>query len=181
MLAADCDVAQPFIASRVGEVLYEDWEQVELQGEGGRLPISVIDFEANGLDPHARWWLDVHSDPTSSYSGALRLYLNKDDADLVRAAERAADPSPVQKRLLEWLHVDVARQLIELVLQPDWMETYPEFEGDPDSLGAAIASLTSILFDGRSLEAVAALRSADPGRFAARLQGALRRTPQLET
>lgn len=180
VLGSDTGEAEPFVASRAGEVLYEDRYEVHLQGDSGRLPISVIDFAANDLDPHARWWLDVHSDPTAPYSGAIRLYLNKDDSELVQAAQRAANPSHTQKRLLEWLHADVARQLVEYALRRDWIDMQPEFSDDPDSLGAAVTSLTTLLFEGYSLEELATFKETDPGRFAARLQGALRRTPQME-
>lgn len=181
VLASDTETAEPFVVSRAGEVLYEDRYEVHLQGDSGRLPVSVIDFAANDLDPNARWWLDVHSDPTVPYSGAVRLYLNKADAELIQTAQRAANPSHTQKRLLEWLHADVARQLVECALRREWIDVQQEFSDDPDSLGSAVASLTSLLFEEHSLEELATLKETDPGRFAARLQGALRRTPRMDS
>jgi hypothetical protein len=180
ILAEDADQRPPFIASRAGEILYEDWWQVQLQSDSGRLPISVIDFAAGELDPKARWWLDVHSDPAAPYAGGMRLYLNSNDTELIQAAVRAGSPTPTQKRLLEWLHMDVARQLVERTLQQDWATTRSEYEDDPDSLGSALLSQVGLLFPGLTLDEVRSLKDHDPGRFAARLQAALLRTMQLE-
>ncbi|MFL6122977.1 hypothetical protein [Actinophytocola sp.] len=173
VVAEDTSTPQPFVASRAGDVLAEDQAETQLQGEAARFPIYVVDFAAHDLDADARWHLDVTSDPAHAAAGGVRLFLNADDKEIVNAAVRAANPTPVQRRLLEWLHTDVTRQLIDRALTQDWIDALPNCMDDPDSLGASLSALVSNLFDGEPLTVVAKLRETDPGRFATRLQGAL--------
>lgn len=173
VVAEDASIPQPFVASRAGDVLVEDQAEIQLQGEAGRFPIYVVDFAAHDLDADARWHLDVTSDPAQAAAGGVRLFLNAGDKEIVNAAVRAANPTAVQKRLLEWLHADMTRQLVDRALTQDWLDTLPNCVDDPDSLGASLSALVSNLFDGERLDVVAKLRETDPGRFASRLQGAL--------
>jgi hypothetical protein len=175
MVDGDVDTPRPFVANRSGDVLFEDQADVQLEGDAGRFPIYVVDFATHDLDVDARWHLEITSDPAQAAAGAVRLFLNENDDEIVKAAVRAANPTPVQKRLLEWLHADMTRQLIDRVLTRDWLEVLPDCVDDPDSLGASLSALASNLFDGERLEVVAKLREMDPGRFASRLQGALLR------
>ena len=172
VLAEDAPTSQPFLASRAGDVLAEEQVECQLQGELGRFPIYAVDFVAHDLDADARWHLDITSDPGQAAAGGVRLFLNANDQEIVNAATRAANPTPAQRRLLEWLHADVTRQLIDRALSQDWLDALPNSVGDPDSLGASLAALVSNLFDGEPLELVAKLRETDPGRLASRLQGA---------
>jgi hypothetical protein len=173
VVAEDSSAPQPFVANRAGDVLFEDQAEIQLQGEAGRFPIYVVDFASHDLDPDARWHLDVTSDPAQAAAGGVRLFLNENDKEIVNAAIRAANPTPVQKRLLEWLHADMTRQLIDRALTQDWLDTLPDCVDDPDSLGASLSALVSNLFEGERLDVLAKLRETDPGRFASRLQGAL--------
>lgn len=173
VVAHDATVSQPFVANRAGEILVEDQVGVQLQGEAGRFPIYVVDFVAHDLDSDARWHLDVSSDPGQSAAGAVRLFLNANDREIVTAAVRAANPTPLQTRLLDWMHADLTRQLIDHALTEDWLTTLPDSADDPDSLGASVSALVSNLFNGEPLDVVAKLRETDPNRFESRLQGAL--------
>lgn len=172
VIIADAGTAQPFVASRAGDVLLEDAAEVQLQGDVSRFPIYVVDFTAHNLDPDARWHVEIVKDPSHAAAGGVRLFLNRDDREIVTAAKRAVNPTPVQKRLLDWLHTDISRQLVEAALHPDWRDALPDCADDPDSLGAAVSALLFNLF-GEPVQAVARMRETDPARFASRLQGAL--------
>ncbi|GAB3428318.1 hypothetical protein [Flindersiella endophytica] len=173
IVAEEASTAQQFLAGRAGDVLVEDLAEIQLQGEVGRFPIYVVDFAAHDLDADARWYLDIASDPAQAAAGGVRLFLNANEKEIVNAAVRAASPTPVQRRLLEWLHADVTRQLIDRALTQDWRDALPTCVEDPDSLGASLSALISNLFGDEPLDVIAQLRETDPGRFACRLQGAL--------
>lgn len=173
VLAADASKTGSFIAFHAGDVLYEDTVDVLLQGSEAMFPISVIDFAAAGLDADARWYLDTPPDPATPVAGGLRLYLNQRDAELVTAATRAESASPTQQRLLDVLHADLTRQLVDIALRSTWREGLEEALNDPDSFGATLSSLLDTLFYPDRPETMAALRDTDPGRFASRLQGSI--------
>ena len=148
-----------------------------LEADDAMFPVSVCDFTGAGIDPHARWYLQTPADPYLAAMGGLRLYLNADDRELVNAAVRAASPTPTQQRLIDEMRNDVTRQLVDLVLlQPGWIDALPSCTIDPDSFGASLVVVLESLFPGEPLATLAAQRLERPGDFAARLQGALRRT-----
>lgn len=177
IVAADTVDPRPFTASAAGQILIDDIVTVGLDTDDAMFPVSVCDFPGAGLDPQARWYLQTPSDPEINVMGGLRLYLNAADTELVNAAVRAAAPSPTQQRLLDEMHRDVARQLVDLVLlRPDWIDALPASSAEPDSFGASLAVLLEMLFPGEPHQTLAALRTQRPGDFAARLQAALRRS-----
>lgn len=176
VVATEASAVNPFVARHAGEVLLEDSAELQLQGAASRLPIYVVDFSAHELDEDAAWHIEVAGNPNQPAVGGVRVYLNQKDADVVGAGVRAANPTPTQRRILEWLRADVSRSLVEAGLEAEWLEQLPMTIDDPDSLGASINALIFNLFGGEPPEVVAELRKTDPGRFASRLQGALRRT-----
>ncbi|MGI5286172.1 hypothetical protein ACQEVF_22935 [Nonomuraea polychroma] len=176
-LAVDLSQIDPFVASRVGDILLEEKTETLLQGVAGMFPTSLLDFAAAGLDPDARWFLDIPMDVSVPVAGGLRLYLNRRDKEVVAAAVGAARPSVVHKRLLEALHTDLTRQLVEAALRPPIANQLRDRDHgeDPDSVGASMSALLNHLFHPDPPEALRALQESDPGRFAARVQGAIRR------
>ncbi|MEW2509458.1 hypothetical protein [Streptomyces sp. NPDC046870] len=173
---ADPDRARRFSPRHAGEILWEETAEVHLEGVASRFPTSVIDFKLRGFDEDARWAIDIPDDPSVPVAGGVRLYLNQSDTELVTAATRAATPTPLQRRLIEEMYDDVARQLVEACLRPAWRDALLDASEEPGSLAESLIILVSNLFEGESLEAVAARRDADPSVFATALQGALRRT-----
>lgn len=177
IVAADTTDSRPFIAARAGEVLLDDVVTARLDGDDAMFPVSVCDFTAAGVDPHARWYLQTPADPYTPAMGGLRLYLNVDDRELVNAAVRAATPTGAQQRLIDEMRHDVTRQLVDLVLlRQDWLEAIPSCAVDPESFGASLVIVLETLFPGEPHQTLAAQRVERPGDFAARIQGALRRT-----
>ncbi|MFF4104049.1 hypothetical protein [Streptomyces sp. NPDC001903] len=174
--APDFDRARPFSPRHAGEILWEDTAEVHLEGVASRFPTSVIDFSLRGFDEDARWAIDIPDDPAVPVAGGVRLYLNRSDTELVTAATRAAAPTPLQRRLIEAMYDDVARQLVEACLRPAWRDALLDAAEEPGSLAESLIILVSNLFEGESLETVAARRDADASVFATALQGALRRT-----
>jgi hypothetical protein len=177
IVATDTTDPRPFVASRAGEVLLDDVVTTRLDGDDAMFPVSVCDFPGAGIDPHARWYLQTPVDPYTPAMGGLRLYLNAADRELVNAAVRAAAPSATQQRLIDEMRRDVTRQLVDLVLlRPDWLEALPSCTVEPESFGASLAIALETLFPGEPHQMLAAQRVERPADFAARLQGALRRT-----
>jgi hypothetical protein len=177
IVANDITDPRPFTASYAGQVLIDDVVTIDLETDDAMFPVSVCDFPGAGLDPQARWYLQTPSDPELNVMGGLRLYLNAADTELVNAAVRAAAPTPTQQRLLDEMHRDVARQLVDLVLlRQEWIDALPACSTEPDSFGASLAVLLETLFPGEPHQTLAAQRTQRPGDFAARLQAALRRT-----
>ncbi|MEV6846565.1 hypothetical protein [Actinoplanes sp. NPDC051411] len=176
VVAADTTDPRPFVAARAGEVLLDEVVTINLDGDDAMFPVSVCDFTAAGVDPHARWYLQTPADPYTAALGGLRLYLNADDRELVNAAVRVATPTAAQQRLIDDMRHDVTRQLVDLVLlRPDWLEALPSCTVEPESFGASLAIVLETLFPGEPHQTLAAQRVERPGDFAARLQGALRR------
>ncbi|NMI54272.1 MULTISPECIES: hypothetical protein [unclassified Streptomyces] len=172
------DEGERFTPCHAGEILCEDISEVRLEGSASRFPISVIDFPLYGFDADARWAVGIPEDPAVPVVGGVRLYLNRADTELVTAAARASAPTPLQRRLLDTMYDDIARQLVEASLRPTWRDAVIEAADEPGSLAESLVVLISNLFRGESLEAVAVRRDAEPSVFAAALQGALRRTRQ---
>lgn len=172
----DPDRTRPFSPRHAGEVLCEETAEVHLEGIASRFPTSVIDFKLRGFDEDARWAVDIPDDPSVPAAGGVRLYLNASDTELVTAATRAAAPTSLQRHLLDAMYDDVARQLVEACLRPAWRDALLDAVEEPGSLAESLIILVSNLFQGESLEAIAARRDADPSVFATALQGALRRT-----
>ncbi|MFF7889294.1 hypothetical protein ACH40F_51750 [Streptomyces sp. NPDC020794] len=170
--------AAPFTARHAGEILCEDSAEVHLEGHASRFPMSVIDFSLHGFDEDARWALGLPDDPTVPVTGGVRLYLNRADTELVAAATRAFAPTPMQRRLLETMHDDVARQLVEACLRPSWRDAVTDAADEAGSLAESLTVLVTNLFHGQSLPTVAALRDSEPSVFATALQGGLRRLRQ---
>lgn len=88
----------------------DEWISIALEGSGGRFPVEVVDFSAQGR-PGASWWLDVsYTDLDDSFLGAVRLYLN-DGHPAIRAL--LEDPSSDQARatlsVIQW---DATRKLL---------------------------------------------------------------------
>ncbi|WP_435280662.1 hypothetical protein [Streptomyces koelreuteriae] len=173
------EAAPPFTPIHAGEILCEQSTEVRLEGSASRFPISVIDFPLHGFDENARWALGLPEDPAVPVTGGIRLYLNRTDTELVTAATRAAAPTSMQRRQLETMYDDVARQLVEACLRPVWRDAVTDAADEPGSLAESLTVLVSNLFHGASLQTVATWREAEPSVFAAALQGALRRQHQM--
>ncbi|GAA4633076.1 hypothetical protein GCM10023196_069160 [Actinoallomurus vinaceus] len=175
VLGDDTPAADPFLAQRAGDILYEENVRTELQGTAGRLPTYVVDFAEAGFDPDARWHVELPTSLSEPALAAVRLYLNSADTEVVNAAKKAAAPTPIQKRILEWMETDLTCRLVEAALRPEWRETLYDYADDNDTIAASIAALLRTLFPHESLATLVVMRDSDPGRFYSCLQGALRR------
>lgn len=168
VLAERCE---PSAASAwlAGSVLLEDTFPVRLEGDAAQFPISAVDFAAIGLPSRARWHLEVPDDVRDPALGAVRLFLNSQDAELMAAATGAGKPAPVQRQLLGALADDVTRQLVELAIDASGELA----DAAPDSFAAGLVALLEVMF-GDTPTTIAAQRARDRSRFATELQAAIR-------
>lgn len=153
-----------------GSVLLESSPyRVQLEGEGTRFPMEIVDFTTTNFPPNAGWMFfwdpdDLHQ----TVLGDVRLYLNSRHPQIAAAAENQPETAGVR----EAVRLDLAQIIIRGALTND------EFVQNPDqfaagSIGAAARAMIRMYFDGYSLESLQTLMRS-PHQFSAYLQEKLK-------
>lgn len=159
--------ADMFSPTKPGQVLYSTSKDLLLEGTGAQLPILPVSFREQGIpnSTAANWWLRVTSeDLFSSSNSALWLWINTDNDELTPLLTEPE--SPIGVMWLKFLSFDFARQVLQIGLVHEDLETDEEYpEG---SLGQTLQSVVLLL--GPSIESVRAKYRDDPSRVEAELQ-----------
>lgn len=175
VLTTEIREPSPGVACKVGSILYEDVQRLDLLGSMAQFPVSVIDFHAAGLDPDASFVLELDDDPRTPLLGGALLMINARDADLVRAATTAGAPSGLSSVLVSGLSEEVYRTLIEYATAPERADLLDEGDFDDESIGRTVLMLAARSERVGGLEGLRRLRSEDPVRFVAAVIGEARR------
>ena len=164
VLAAPPKECSPLSPHQVGDRLWSDTLRMRLEGEEPRFPIEVADMRlllGSAVAASAPWHL--HWSPLDwnrDFHGAVRLYLNRDHADLIERVEQ-------QDRLtLQVLLADVMSQMCErLLVDPEAWEIMSQAE--PGSLGAQTVGWLHKLWPGKDMGSIRRVLCSQPGRFRA--------------
>jgi len=164
--------AKPLRARRVGSILWEDAQEVVLEGGGGRFPMEAMSFsESDWQHPdRAAWMLGWGKDFDLPVLGGLHLMLNLDHPKVKTLLER---PEDVESRILSsTMFFDVGRQLVYAALRdPLFVErTNPWLK---ESVGAVVDRLLRTSFRGESARSLSEKMKARPEWFDAYLQAQL--------
>ena len=172
VVLAEAKKEHPLAPSRAGSTLWSDSTRVALEGTGSRFPIVPVPFAESGLAGGrlGAWYLSMEMlDLTASGSGSLRLYLNSSHPGV---QEMLAHPaSPPSARLAEFIHYDIARQLVVQALLHDELDDQTVYE--PDSLADMLLALLARLFPDRDLRTLQGDYRTAPGELEAEIQGRL--------
>lgn len=166
-----------FTARRSGSVLWNDAQQLSLEGSGGLLPLAPVRFVEQALPPAAAWYVSLDgSDWSAPAMGNLLVLLNVDNP----AVADALDPTnAVAAELWDVLMVDVVCDLVGRALEDE--QYAPTSSGsDEISTGDLVTNLirSFLSLSGEAVDdAVARLRDErqrDPSRVRALAQSSLR-------
>ncbi len=147
-----------------GQRLWEDWRLTTLEPVGPRFRIDPVSFITEFPDaPTALWRLEWSpEDPARDFTGSVRLLINSDNADFVRAF---SGNDEIVTRLVM---TDIISQITRGVLANPAFS--PETD-EPTSIGAAVSGWIERAFPGQSTETVSEMMARDPARFEAALAG----------
>lgn len=84
-LAEDVRTAGPGVAHAAGSVLIEESQDVVLQGDAGRFPVTVEDFAECPWDTDASWHLTLGEELRAPFIASCWLSINSRDRELVDA------------------------------------------------------------------------------------------------
>lgn len=130
---------RPGVASEAGSILFSDTHRLDLIGSQPQFPVTVIDFDAAGLDSDASFVVELANDPSMPVLSGLQLLINEKDSQLVEACRRGHTKTQPQKALLEQLDETVFLRLIEYAVDRADSLDYEQWE--TDSLGRVCAML----------------------------------------
>ena len=167
VLADDLQDAAVGVARLAGSVLWEQPTRLTLVGDAARFPVSVVDFEAAGLDADAGWVLQTPEHLDAPVLGEVLLLVNAADADLVSAITGTSPDRSAVRAVFE----QIARQLMEFAT--DHADELAAAEWEPGSFGASLSVLTRREPGG--VADLAALRGSNLTKYRARIAGAARR------
>lgn len=163
------DARSSFSPKLQGSKLWEDLQDVALEGDAPRFPIEAISFRqcfAGSIQESALWhlqWMtaDMHRD----ISGSLRLYVNCDREDFIERIT-ALDPLTMQTML-----ADVMGQLVSRLLYlPDLKEQIKGAERG--SVARQAQQWFELAFPDQSHSQVLSLYEHKPGEFNAAILAA---------
>jgi len=152
---------------RIGNVVWSDAYQVDLEGHGARFPVVPVDFAQSGFGGGRRgaWYLAISTnDLTANAIGNMRLYLNSGHPRTASAL--AAPDSEESLQYLSMVLYDVARQLFEYALRRQDFSLEDDYE--QDSLGHVLQQIVSQL--GQPLQELRLRLEEDPGELEAEFQ-----------
>jgi hypothetical protein len=150
-----------------GSILLETLpHKVQLEGDGARFPIEVIDFTTTNFPQQAGWYLAWDPDDLAQpLLGDVRLYVNSRHPQIAAAV---SDIRPEAAGIHEAVRLDLAQTLIRGVLHnPDFLENPDRYA--PGTIGAAVRAMIRLYFDGYQLDSVRTLTQR-PHEFSAFLQ-----------
>jgi hypothetical protein len=160
----------PLAPRLVGSTLWSDVTRVALEGTGARFPIVPAPFEESGLAGGrlGAWYLSIEkNDLTASSNGSLRLYLNPSHPAVKEMLSNPSSPSA--QALGNFIHYDVARQLVVQALLHEDLDDENVY--DSDSLGEMFLALLRALFPDRDMRTLRGDFKTAPGELEAELQG----------
>lgn len=140
--------------------------RVQLEGDGARFPIELIDFTATNFPAGAAWYLNWDADDLDQLLlGDVRLYVNSHNAKLASAV---SNPQSEAEGIREAMRLDLAQTLIRGALENE------AFIQNPDryatgTIGAAVRAMIRLYFEGYELKSVREIARA-PHKFSATLQ-----------
>jgi hypothetical protein len=152
---------------RPGSTLWTSAFRLALEGVGMRFPVVRTPFRESGIPggDGGVWTLQLDTyDLDASASGNVRLLLNSDHPAVADLLDRPESPSG--KMLQEFLHYDLARQLVVAALRHEDLD---RAEYDEGSMGELLSSTVNRFFD-RSLEQLRGDLRTDPGGLEAEVQ-----------
>lgn len=119
-----------------GSVLLRDTVGVILGSAAAGFPVATIDFAATRLEPHSSWHVETTADLSAPFLGAVLLFINTRDTELVKAITTSR-PDRRQESMLDDLDNGVTSLLIELAAhhRADLADTT---HWPPGSLGEAL-------------------------------------------
>lgn len=167
VLADDVHQSAVGVARLAGSVLWEQPTRLTLAGDDARFPVSVVDFEAAGLDVDAGWVLQLPERFDAPVLGELLLLVNAADDALVSAVTGLSPDQHAVRTLFE----QIAIQLLEVAAAH--ADELAAEEWEQGSFGASLLALAEREPGG--VADLAALRNLNPTRYRARLAGAARR------
>jgi hypothetical protein len=140
----------PLAPSRPGLLLWSAFEQVVLEGSGGRFPTISADFAAEGIagDGLGMWYLDISdTDLQANCTTVLALYVNSSNPSIqeVLAGGTAARGSQV----VAFMMYDVYRQLMDVAMRDTEFDDRSRYERG--SLGDMLVTLLRMFFPGKSI------------------------------
>lgn len=140
--------------------------KIQLEGDGSRFPIEVIDFTTTSFPHQAGWYLSWDPDDLGQqFLGDVRLYVNSRHPQIATAV---SDIRPETAGIREAVRLDLAQTLIRGVVQnPTFLENPDRYP--PGTIGAAVRAMIRLYFEGYTLESVQQL-TRQPHEFSAYLQ-----------
>jgi hypothetical protein len=164
--------SRPLRAKRIGSILWEDAQEVVLEGAGGRFPMEAINFSESDwqLPDRAAWRLEWGEDFELPVLGGLHLRLNLDHPKVKMLIEH---PEHAESKVLSAaMFYDVGRQLIYAALR-DSAFVERENAWPKDSVGAVVNRLMKTNFRGESARSLAEKMKQRPEWFEAFVQSGL--------
>ena len=147
-----------------GERIWQDRARIRLEGDEPRFPIEVADFRSLLGDVPAAdspWYL--HWSPrdwSRDFHGAIRLFLNSRDAEMIARVEGQDEPT------LRALLADVMSQVCERFVA-DHATADADLSYDGGTLGGQAMSWLALAWPGRDPSFTASLFQSRPGEFRA--------------
>jgi hypothetical protein len=167
LLEQNVEPSSPFAPKKLGNTVFRSERKIVLEGSAPRLPMLPVSFAEHGFvgSGNSLWWLRLTThDLTTSASAAIWLWLNSDNAYVIKMLE---DPESAEAETwLRFLELDFMRQLLSEALNND--ELILEMDYPEESLGQVLSSVVRLL--GESLDQVQQRHREDPGRVEAELQ-----------
>ena len=140
--------------------------KVQLEGDGARFPIEVIDFTTTHFPHNAGWFLFWEpEDLDQPLLGDVRLYINSRHPQIASAI---SDLQPETEGIREAVRLDLAQTLIRGALSNEAFVQNPDRYA-PGTIGAAVRAMIRLYFEGYQLESVRTLMRS-PHSFSAHLQ-----------
>lgn len=140
--------------------------KIQLEDDGARFPIEVIDFTTTDFPHEAGWYLAWDPDDLEQpLLGDVRLYVNSRHPQI---ATGVSDTRVETAGIREAIRLDLAQTLIRgVLLNPSFLENPDRYA--PGTIGAAVRAMIRLYFDGYTLESVQQLTQ-QPHEFSAYLQ-----------
>jgi hypothetical protein len=144
--------------------------RIQLEGDGARFPIEVIDFTTTSFPHQSGWYLAWDPDDLEQpLLGDVRLYVNSRHPQIATAV---SDIRPETAAIREAVRLDLAQTLVRGVLQnPTFLENPDRYP--PGTIGAAVRAMIRLYFEGYTIESVQQL-TRQPHEFSAYMQEKMR-------
>lgn len=150
-----------------GSILLESPSyKVQIEGDGARFPIEVIDFSTTHFPHNAGWFLSWEpEDLDQPLLGDVRLYINSRHPQIASAI---SDLQPETEGIREAVRLDLAQTLIRGALANEAFVQNPDRYA-PGTIGAAVRAMIRLYFEGYQLDSIRTLVHS-PHLFSAYLQ-----------